>query len=81
MKRKHYRALVKAVNVAAQWRGSLTGNYGDEESMREEDERLADFDAHIKLCREALKEIRDGQFRVDGDTEAGKGREASNCKG
>lgn len=44
--------------MAREWRGNLVGNYGDEMSMREEDERLAIFDAHMKLCKEALREIR-----------------------
>ncbi len=55
--RKQYNALRAAVDSAASWRGSLTGNYGCAESIREEDERLAHFDAHIKLCREALRTL------------------------
>lgn len=56
--KKQYQALSKAVAMAAQWRGSLTGNYGDEESYREEEDRLDAFDSHISICRQALKELR-----------------------
>jgi hypothetical protein len=58
MKLKNYAALAKAVREAAAWRGSLTGNYGDETSMREEDERLAQFDAEIAAARQGLADVR-----------------------
>jgi hypothetical protein len=59
MKRKHYLALRRAVQMAAEWRGSLIGHYeNDDQSWIDEQNRLAPFDAHIALCREALKLIR-----------------------
>jgi hypothetical protein len=52
------RFLAQAVKDADGWRGLLTGNYGDAQSIGEESERLAAHDTHIAECKKALRELR-----------------------
>jgi hypothetical protein len=56
--KKQITLLAQAVRDADSWRGSLTGNYGDDESIREEDERLGAHDAYIAACKAALRDLR-----------------------
>ena len=56
--KKQVAVLAQAVKDADAWRGSLTGNYGDDESIREEAERLDAHDSYIAECRVALRDLR-----------------------
>ncbi len=58
--KKQIAVLAQAVRDADSWRGSLTGNYGDDESIREEYERLDAHDAYIAECKAALRDLRNG---------------------
>jgi hypothetical protein len=59
LKKRHLDALQAAISDAEAWRGSLMGHYpDDEESILAEQERLAKFDARIKVMREALALVR-----------------------
>ena len=57
--KKQVALLAQAVKDADAWRGSLTGHYGDDdESIREEAERLDAHDSYIAECRVALRDLR-----------------------
>lgn len=49
LKRSHYQALVRAVAMADQWRGSLTGN--------PRTSALERFDTDSRLRHEALRQL------------------------
>lgn len=58
LKPRHIRALKQAVADADSWRGSLIGSYpDDEQSQKDETDRLAVHDAKIALMREAVSII------------------------
>ncbi len=54
---KHLTALRRAVSMAEEWRGERVGNNGYEESIRDEAERVAAFDAEIAGMKRALKAV------------------------
>lgn len=65
-------AIKWAVNEAEGWRGTLIGNYGDEESQLEEKKRLAEFDRTMRHARNALKKLLLDSRIVEAAKKAGK---------